>query len=67
VDREVKRILIPLVDSPAHLGQRGKELFGIETPSIETAIRDLAQSGDPWLVPCARAAAAELNLRAAQA
>ena len=67
VDREVKRILIPLVDAPAQLAQRGKELFGVEPRSVESAIRELILSGDPWLAPCAQAAAAELNLRTALA
>jgi ATP:ADP antiporter, AAA family len=67
VDREVKKILIPLLDAPSHLAQRGKELFGVEARSVESAIRELIQSGDPWLAPCAQAAAAELNLRTALA
>lgn len=67
VDREVKRILIPLVDAPAHLAERGKELFSIEPRTTETALRELMQSGDPWLAPCAEAAATELNLRRALA
>jgi hypothetical protein len=67
VDREVKRVLIPLVDSPAQLAARGKELFGVEPRSVESAIRELILSGDPWLAPCAQAAAAELNLRTALA
>ena len=67
VDREVKRILIPLLDSPSHLAQRGKELFGVEAKSIESAIRELILTGDPWLAPCAQAAASELNVRTALA
>jgi len=67
VDREVKRILIPLLDAPARLSERGKELFGVEARTVDSAIRELIQSGDPWLAPCAQAAAAELNLRTALA
>ena len=67
VDREVKRILIPLLDAPSHLAQRGKELFGVEARSVEAALRELILSGDPWLAPCAKAAASELNLRTALA
>jgi hypothetical protein len=67
VDREVKRILIPLVDAPAQLAQRGKELFSVESRSFESAIRELVLSADPWLAPCAQAASAELNLRTAKA
>jgi ATP/ADP translocase len=67
VEREVKRILIPLVDAPSHLAQRGKELYGIEPRSTEAALRELVQSGDPWLAPCAAAVANEMNLRGALA
>jgi AAA family ATP:ADP antiporter len=63
VERDLKRILIPLLDAPDHLARRGKELFGIEPRTVESAIRELIQSGDPWLVACAMAAAAELRLR----
>jgi AAA family ATP:ADP antiporter len=67
LDREVKRIVIPIIDTPAHLAQRGKEFFGVETKNLDSALRGLIQAGDPWLAPCATAAAVELNLRAAQA
>jgi ATP/ADP translocase len=67
VDREVKKILIPLLDAPSHLAVRGKELFGVEVRTVESAIRELIQSGDAWLAPCAQAAAVELNLRTALA
>ena len=63
IEREVKRILIPLIDAPAHLAQRGRELYGIEPRTTEMALRELMQSGDPWLAPCATAAAQELHLR----
>lgn len=63
LDRELKRALLPLLDSPARLGERGRELFGIEARTAESAIHELIRSGDPWLVACATAAAAELGLR----
>jgi AAA family ATP:ADP antiporter len=63
LDRELKRTLMPLLDSPGHLGDRGRELFGIEAKTAESAIQQLIQSADPWLVACAMSAAAELNLR----
>jgi AAA family ATP:ADP antiporter len=63
LDRELKRVLLPLLDAPAHLVERGRELFGVETPDAPGAIRRLIGSGDPWLAPCAIGAAAELGLR----
>ena len=63
LDRGLKRILIPLLDAPEHLGEHGRELFGVEDRTAEEAIRELIRSRDPWLVACAMAAAAELKLR----
>jgi AAA family ATP:ADP antiporter len=63
LERSLKRILIPLLDAPEHVGERGRELFGLKSQTAEEAIRDLIHSRDPWLVACAVAAAAELNLR----
>jgi len=63
LDRELKRVLLPLLDTPAHLVERSRDLFGIETPDAAAAIRGLIASGDPWLAPCGMAAAAELKLR----
>jgi AAA family ATP:ADP antiporter len=63
LDRDLKRILLPLFDAPEHLLERGRELFGVRAKDAETAIRDLIAAGDPWLVSCAMASAAELRLR----
>jgi AAA family ATP:ADP antiporter len=63
LDRELKRVLLPLLDAPAHLAEKGRELFGVEVPDAEAAVRELIRSGDPWLVACAAASAAELRLR----
>jgi AAA family ATP:ADP antiporter len=63
LDRELKRILLPLLDEPGNLMERGRDLFGVEVRSPEEAIRTLIRSGDSWLVSCAMAAAAELKLR----
>ncbi len=73
LDRRLKRILLPLLDAPEHLLEHGKDLFGVEVPTAEEAIRELirAQAGaegnglpsDPWLTACAMAAAAELRMR----
>jgi AAA family ATP:ADP antiporter len=63
LERDLKRILLPLLEGPEHLHDHGRELFGVEPRSAEDAIRELIRSHDPWLVACAMAAAAELNLR----
>jgi ATP/ADP translocase len=63
LDHNLKRILIPLLDAPETRLERGRELFGVEPLTAEQAIRELIRSHDPWLVPCAMATAAELNLR----
>ena len=63
LDRNLKRILIPLLDAPETRLEHGRELFGVEPLNAEHAIRELIRSHDPWLVPCAMATAAELNLR----
>jgi ATP/ADP translocase len=63
LDRNIKRILLPLLDAPEHILEHGRELFGLEIRSAEDAIRDLIRSRDPWLVACAMAASAELGLR----
>jgi ATP:ADP antiporter, AAA family len=63
LDRDLKRIMIPLLDAPEYRVARGRELFGLEPVTAEQAIRELIRSRDPWLAACAMAAAADLNLR----
>jgi AAA family ATP:ADP antiporter len=63
LEREVKRIMLPLLDEDAVLAQKGQELFRVERKTVPAALRDLIHSGDVWLVSCAIAAAAELGIR----
>jgi HEAT repeat protein len=63
VDRDLKRVLLPLFDLPERLPEHGHSLFGIEVKSGEAAIRELVHSGDAWMSACAMAAAAELSLK----
>lgn len=63
LERELKRMLLPLLDEGARLSQTGKDLFGVDVKDQRAAIRELLRSGDSWLVACAVATAAELNLR----
>jgi AAA family ATP:ADP antiporter len=63
LDRQLKRVLMPLLDASGSAVDRGHDLFGIEKKNAETAVRELIRSGDSWLVACAMAAAAELKIR----
>jgi ATP:ADP antiporter, AAA family len=63
LEREVKRIVLPLLDDEVRVTQSGRELYGIDTKDVETALRDLIRSGDAWLVSCAIATAAELKAK----
>jgi AAA family ATP:ADP antiporter len=63
LEPKLKRVVLPMLDSTEHIAQRGRDLFGVEVRDAESAVRDLLQSGDPWLKECAMAAAAERNLR----
>lgn len=62
VDRDLKRIIVPLLDDPTNAAERGRDLFGIQIKSAEAALRELLRSGDEWLVACSIATAAQLNL-----
>ena len=63
LERELKRVLLPLLDEDSVLAQRAQELFRIEKMTAVEAVRELIGSGDPWLASCAIAAAAELQIR----
>jgi len=62
LDQDVKQILLPTLESPERAVEHGSSRFGIEPRDAESTIRNLLDSGDPWLVACAMAAAAELKL-----
>jgi ATP:ADP antiporter, AAA family len=60
LDRPLKRVVMPLLESStARVVERGHEFFGVQVRDAEAAIRELIRSGDPWLVACAMAYAAE--------
>ena len=65
LDRELKRVIIPLLDTSenARLARFGEEYFGMQRKSIEDALRDLMRGGDEWLASCAVATAGELKLK----
>jgi len=62
LEPDLKRILLPLLDAPEYVLDRGRELFGVEPAPLENVLRILIGSGDRWLRACAIAAAAELKL-----
>jgi AAA family ATP:ADP antiporter len=63
LDRGLKRVLVPILDSPQNILDHGQELFGVAKLSAEQAIRAQIRSGDPWLAACAMAAAVEMKVR----
>ncbi len=63
LDREFRNVLLPLLEDAAHLAEKGRQVFGVEARTPEEVIGGLIQSGDPWQVACAIAAAAEQKLR----
>jgi ATP:ADP antiporter, AAA family len=62
LDRGLKRVLVPILDSPQNILDHGNELFGVARLTAEQAIRAQIRSGDPWLAACAMAAAVELKI-----
>jgi ATP/ADP translocase len=63
LERELKRVLLPLFDAPDNILERGRELFNVQPKDVQSALSELIASPDPWLSACAMAAAAELRLR----
>jgi AAA family ATP:ADP antiporter len=62
LERDVKRVIVPMLDDPSMLAQRGRDLFGIQFRDPEDAVRALLASRDEWLVACAIATAAQLGM-----
>ena len=63
LERELKRVLLPLLDEEARVSQTGRDLFGVHEKDQRAALRELMKSGDSWLVACAVATTAELGMR----
>lgn len=63
LDRDLRGIILPLLDAPENVLTRGQDLFGVHIRDAESAVRELIRARDPWLAACAMAAAAELGLR----
>jgi hypothetical protein len=62
LEREYKRLLLPLLDEETRIVQTGRDLFELEVKDRSAALRSLLRSGDSWIVACAAAASAELGL-----
>jgi ATP/ADP translocase/HEAT repeat protein len=61
LDRDLKRVVLPMLDEPDHLPELGRRLYGFEPYSADTALREIMGTRDPWLVACASAAAGEMK------
>jgi AAA family ATP:ADP antiporter len=61
LDRDLKPVVLPMLDEPDHLVELGRRLYGFEPYQLESALRELVDSHDPWLVACAHAASAQLR------
>ena len=59
LDHDLKYVLLPMIDSSPHLLDIGKEVFDVDVPNMETALRQQIHAGDTWLAVCAMATAAE--------
>ena len=62
LERELKRIILPLLDEDARLTQVARDVFGMDPMDATAALREIIRSGDAWLVACAVATAGELKL-----
>ena len=47
--RPLKRVLVPLLDTPDRVMEHGRTLFGVEARDVESTLRDLIGRGDPWI------------------
>lgn len=63
LDRDLKKLVLPLFDNSSNVLARGKEIYGLELPDAEQALRRLLTSGDNWLVCCAMATAGEWKMK----
>jgi ATP:ADP antiporter, AAA family len=63
LEREIKRLVMPLLDSGDRLSAHARDLLRIEPKSLETAVGELLRSGDSWITMCAIATASEMKLK----
>ncbi len=63
LDRDFKKFIIPLFEGAPRVAKNARDLYGIESPNEEAAVRSLIVANDPWLAACAMSTAAERQLR----
>ena len=63
LERDIKRLVMPLLDSSDRLSAHARDLLRIEPKSLQTAVGELLLSGDSWITMCAIATAAEMKLQ----
>ena len=63
LDRDLKKFIIPLFEGAPRVAKNARDLYGIEAPTEEGALRSLIVATDPWLAACAISTAAERGLR----
>ena len=63
LDRDFRKFIIPLFEGAPRVAKNARDLYGIESPNEEAAVRSLIVANDPWLSACAMSTAAERQLR----
>ncbi len=63
LDRDLKKFIIPLFEGAPRVAKNARDLYRIESPTEEAAVRSLIVASDPWLAACAISTAAERGLR----
>jgi len=63
LDRDLRKVIVPIFDHPERMLERGRTVFGVEATDAAGAIRVLFHSKETWMAACAIGAAAELKLR----
>jgi hypothetical protein len=63
LEREIKRAVLPLLETSARVASHARESFRATATSPETALGELIRSADSWIVTCAIATAAEMKLK----
>jgi hypothetical protein len=67
LEPQLRKVLVPLVDSTVKVADRMKlanQVVGASVESTEQAVAALVQSDDPWLKSCGAYAVGTLGLRA---
>ncbi|MCX6628161.1 MAG: hypothetical protein NTW28_11105 [Candidatus Solibacter sp.] len=63
LERDIKRAVMPLLESRDRVASHARESFRALAGSPETAIAEMLRSADSWVVTCAIATAAEMKLK----